>query len=526
MPAFQYANNPSTTLSGAVTSVATSISVASGAGFPAVGKFTIVAGSEIMLVTGVSGTIWTVQRGFEGSVASAHNANAPITGVLTRASLFSATSVDARSFGALGNGVANDAAAIQSALDAVSAVSGGEVFIPDGTFMLGSSLNIPANTTLRGAGKASVLKLMAAVNAPAVILAGAGAEVRDLKIDGNRPAQTIALVAHGVSMAADNTTVDNCTITNLLASGIDAVDRSNLRITNNTIDNASYIGIFVHATAAIITNILVRNNSVDRAAEGAGVQEGGIKIRGSADGLFLCHRVRCIGNQVKMPASPTDQSAICIELWGKVDRAVVSDNLCEDGSMGISIDACSNVSVVGNQCSGFNVYGVEVAQGNGGVGNIVSGNTIFGAGVGQTGIAVLGPQYCTISGNTIRSCTTYGIHVQSSNYTTITGNTIHHTGTYGMNVTGSYFGSISGNSLFGGAAALKGIMLDRSWHLAVTGNTIVNFTQNSILLFSTTGTDVFDWVTIIGNSCNNGVATQFTNGAALSANSTITHNPL
>lgn len=526
MPAFKYANNPSTTLSGAVDSVATSINATSGADFPATGKFTIVVDSEIMLVTGVAGTTWTVQRGFEGSAASAHSVNAPITGVLTRASLFSANAVDARSFGALGDGATNDAAAIQAAIDAASAAGGGEVFIPDGTSMLGSSLNVPANTTLRGSGVTSILKLMAAVNAPAVILSGAGAEVRDLKIDGNRPAQTVALVAQGVSMEADNTTVDNCTITNLLAAGIDAEDRSHLRITNNKIDNTSYIGIFVHATAAVISNILVQGNTVDRTVEGTGIQEGGIKIRGSSSGAFLCQQVRCIGNRVTMPASPTDQSAICIELWGKVDRGVVNDNVCQDGSMGISLDSSSNVAVTGNTCIGFNVYGIEIAQGNGGVGNVVTGNAVFGASVGDTGIAVLGPQYCTVSGNTIRGCTAYGIHVQSSDFTTVAGNTIHHTGTYAMNVTGSRFGSITGNSLYGGTVALKGIILDRSWHMAVTGNTIVEFTQESILLFSTTATDVFDWLSIIGNSCHNGVATQFTNGAALGANVTITHNPL
>jgi hypothetical protein len=87
MSNYQYANNPSTTLAGAVTAGATSISVASAADFPTAPQFTIIVDSEIMLVTGVAGTVWTVERGAESTVAATHNNNAAVTGVLTAGSL-------------------------------------------------------------------------------------------------------------------------------------------------------------------------------------------------------------------------------------------------------------------------------------------------------------------------------------------------------------------------------------------------------------------------------------------------------
>lgn len=80
---YQYANNPQTALSGSITAGATSINVASSAAFPTTGTFHIIIDSELMRVTGVSGTTWTVVRGAESTSAASHNNNATVTGVLT-----------------------------------------------------------------------------------------------------------------------------------------------------------------------------------------------------------------------------------------------------------------------------------------------------------------------------------------------------------------------------------------------------------------------------------------------------------
>lgn len=173
--AYQYSNNPSTTLSGAVTAGATSISVVSGATFPTRGKFTILVDSEIMHVTGVSGTTWTVERGAEGTAAAAHNNNAAVTGILSKSSLLNAHRYDVRAFGAVGDGVANDAAAIQSALNA--AVAGGvpaEVFLPPGTFLIGSGLTVNA-TYVSLVGKGSKLNASSILTGAAVTITGTAA---------------------------------------------------------------------------------------------------------------------------------------------------------------------------------------------------------------------------------------------------------------------------------------------------------------------------------------------------------------
>jgi hypothetical protein len=70
--AIKHANFASTTLAAAITTTdGTSITVTSEAGFPAV-DFIISIDTEVLLVTNVATTTWTVTRGYEGSTAATH----------------------------------------------------------------------------------------------------------------------------------------------------------------------------------------------------------------------------------------------------------------------------------------------------------------------------------------------------------------------------------------------------------------------------------------------------------------------
>lgn len=71
-----------TTIPGGVgTTGATSITVASAAGFPGSGNYYAQIDAEVVLVTGGQGTTtWTVTRGVNGSTAATHGAGATITG--------------------------------------------------------------------------------------------------------------------------------------------------------------------------------------------------------------------------------------------------------------------------------------------------------------------------------------------------------------------------------------------------------------------------------------------------------------
>lgn len=70
-------------------------------------------------------------------------------------------SISVKDFGAVGNGIANDTVAIQSALTALRLAGGGELFFPAGTYIITSSLYVGSKTRLRGVGRASLIKASA-----------------------------------------------------------------------------------------------------------------------------------------------------------------------------------------------------------------------------------------------------------------------------------------------------------------------------------------------------------------------------
>jgi hypothetical protein len=79
-----FINLSETTLGAAITDTSgNSITVASSTGFPTDKSFRICIDDELMLVTAVSGTTWTVQRGVESTTAATHQNGAKVIPVLT-----------------------------------------------------------------------------------------------------------------------------------------------------------------------------------------------------------------------------------------------------------------------------------------------------------------------------------------------------------------------------------------------------------------------------------------------------------
>lgn len=109
--------------------------------------------------------------------------------------------VSVKDYGARGDGVTDDAAAIQAALDSVPA-GGGTVYLPPGDYRIGTTLAITVSgTTFKGAGaSASVLRLADGVKVSGVGIPGPfspvmnpadvvdGVTVSDLCLDGNHNA--------------------------------------------------------------------------------------------------------------------------------------------------------------------------------------------------------------------------------------------------------------------------------------------------------------------------------------------------
>jgi hypothetical protein len=83
----RYFNDYGTTLAGGITDTQTTLVVASGTNFPGSGNFRIRIENELLLVTAVSGTTWTVTRGVESSQAVAHLDGMAVNHILTAGGL-------------------------------------------------------------------------------------------------------------------------------------------------------------------------------------------------------------------------------------------------------------------------------------------------------------------------------------------------------------------------------------------------------------------------------------------------------
>jgi polygalacturonase len=63
-----------------------------------------------------------------------------------------------KDFGAAGNGVWDDTAAINAAISVAASQNGGVVFFPAGTYITSSTINLPAGVWLRGTGNNSIIQ--------------------------------------------------------------------------------------------------------------------------------------------------------------------------------------------------------------------------------------------------------------------------------------------------------------------------------------------------------------------------------
>lgn len=112
--------------------------------------------------------------------------------------------VNVRDFGALGDGVTDDSVAIQSAINTVASGGGGAVYVPAGTYIVSTSIDMFSHCSLYGDGMgSSVLRVKDNVGTDiiGVIRTFLGrsdepvvnVKLSDITLDGNRENQTIGL---------------------------------------------------------------------------------------------------------------------------------------------------------------------------------------------------------------------------------------------------------------------------------------------------------------------------------------------
>lgn len=216
--------------------------------------------SEVILVKNISGSTATVIRGADGTTPIAHIPVFTVLQVSSGASLRSMIPLGLNAvtqFGADPTGTNDSAPAIQAALNALGA-QGGTVFMPAGTYKVGSTLAIPAKCGLVGSpsatnkvnpAKPSVLKLANGVSNHMISVSAANVYISHLELDGNKANQTVSPNFPDVVLlnaGSDWSVIDNCYIHDSTYNGI-AVNNGvqAIRIQDSSIQNAGNIGVLL-----------------------------------------------------------------------------------------------------------------------------------------------------------------------------------------------------------------------------------------------------------------------------------------
>jgi hypothetical protein len=206
--------------------------------------------------------------------------------------------VSAASFGAKGDGTTNDRAAIQAAIDAVSAAGGGTVLLPAGTYLKPGSVTALApksNVTLQGVPGLTVIQLDATGINP-ILRSTSGSfsnfHMRDIIFDGGRTSALFTEyganpdVFYGTNISIRNCTfrnlrtfgqgfsycddvlIDGCKYININRDGCYAWNTSHLRVTNSYFEGVNDDAISAHtdeATAAPLrSSITITGNQFFR----------------------------------------------------------------------------------------------------------------------------------------------------------------------------------------------------------------------------------------------------------------------
>lgn len=349
--------------------------------------------------------------------------------------LLSRTWLNVLSFGAIGDGLADDTLAIQAAVDAAATAGGGMVYFPAGTYLVsegpvaGLAVVVAANNThLVGDGVgATIIRLADSQNKSVVDFRGSAVSLlrncslRGVEVDGNRANQT---AGHGVRLSwLADFTIEDFYIHDACHYGIGAQagEISNVKICRGLIENTGGDGIdFKNIEdinrANFVSDVTVRNFGLDTAGSPT---QAGIDCRGPihlsniavdaapADGTgvrfrqgelldpngFGAHRSSLSGFDIRMGAAAT---GLGINVLAR--DVAISDGYVSGGLRGVAIaeGRCrvSQVTSEGAAGEGFHISESAPYEGDGSIitACIARNGTLRGFRTAADGVQFIGCQ--------------------------------------------------------------------------------------------------------------------------------------
>lgn len=375
--------------------------------------------------------------------------------------------VSVKDFGAVGDGVADDSAALQAAALHVS-TNGGALYLPAGTYFITDHFAITgSNVRVYGDGMgASVIKVGAWVDG--ILIAKDGANypsgitgalnnvtIEHLTIDGNRagyPNGPNDTYGNGVNfVAVDNVTVQNVEVKDAAEQGIASTYwvltpgdvQESLVIDScvvlNTQQNRISIGVEGQGRSAKVTNntVAFSNNAV------VGIYLGYVNGSGINNGYSA------VSNNV---INGSGINSIGVKIEENMYNVTVANNVIN--GCAISIRASSGTqstfgyTITGNQCIDWSTHGILVWPMKAGDAalSVISNNRILAASPAVTsyGIYVDSKAHCI--GNIVYSALTAGIYVEGDNCL-ITANEIDTPSGFSVDFSNSAGSYICGNKI-------------------------------------------------------------------------------
>lgn len=437
--------------------------------------------------------------------------------------LNTSSTVNVETFGAVGDGVTDDAAAIQSALDFAHEAGGGLVqFTPGKTYAVTTFLAVYDYTTIyaygatiKAVGNSGILRNFLSTETFSVYGGHSHIQVLGGIWDGNAFNGTDGSVTAETNVMnfvhCSDITVRDATLLNVSSAhalefnacdGGRALNCRFMGYADNTVDSsrqyseAVQIDIAVSGSSSIgaFDNTPSKNILVDGCYFGSSTRCGvfgrGVGSHTLADSQYY-YGIQIVNNRIE----GTIQEGIRGYGWR---RAVIANNIINGtGFSGIAVTH-PNPSTAGYSPNSRNIS--------------ITGNTIERPAT-DSGIRVLGYSGATIdqvvvSGNSIlgnSADSANGIHVEYCSRPVVTANQVSSTGSTGIYNNNSDGGSVTGNVVRSGSTT--GININQSTGTTVSGNNVDTCGTHCIVVSSSN-----DFL-ITGNRTNNAG-----NGAAASAN--------